>query len=187
MRGLVLYGSSPGTHATENLLLITASGFNYYDVGVHNGTARVKLERSYSHLAGTSSGPENGLLQFLDDNGYLVTQQPYGVNSNSAMAMSQVTANLVPAADSYVRPTWMNGQYFFGRANSALNMIEGLWRQSDNLQNWTSNLAQEITNNLAVVSPAPATDEYDGIAVQPQTYFKIRWCKCALAVEKALC
>jgi hypothetical protein len=158
-------------------MLMTFLGLNYYEITVINGTVYMKLAGSYSRLEGTSSKPNNGLLQFLDDDGYLVTKQPYGVDSNTADTISEVTANLVPAGESYVRPYWQNGLYYFGQANSTLNMIEGLWRKSDNLQNWTVNLAQGFTNNLAVVSPAPATDEYDGIALQPQTHFKIRWCK----------
>ena len=158
------------------ILLIEIPGLNYYGIRVSNGSTIVELVESYSRLAGTSEGPDNGLLQFLTPGGDLVTREPYGVNSQSADYLSETTANLIPPNNSYVRPTW-SGKYFFGRGEPGLNPIEGLWRHSDNLQNWTQNLAQEMTNNLAVVSPAPDTDEYDGIALQPQTRFKIRWCK----------
>lgn len=157
------------------------SGLNLYDINVVNGTTTAKLASSYTKL-GSSSNIDAVGLSFLDDIGNSVLPQSYGLSGDSQDAVAHEIAKLMPPENSYVKPDFnLPDQFIFGNSTAYLNLVQGLYRHSENLQNWTTNLAQVLTNNLAVVAPAPATSEYDGVAQQLRTYFKIRWCKCRSA------
>lgn len=91
----------------------------------------------------------------------------------------QTVNNLIPFDISYVVADWASPSLyrFTPPGTAGINLLEGVYRHSDNLQNWTMNLARELTNNMAIVTPATQTDQYDGEVFSPKIYFKIRWCK----------
>ncbi|KAI0468505.1 hypothetical protein F4859DRAFT_205760 [Xylaria cf. heliscus] len=150
---------------------------NYYDLSVRNGTTMYRVTRNYTDMG--VNNVQDG-LNFIDPGtGWAISDPPYyGLSSyEDGYALLTATTNLIPYDSSYVAADWsMPSLYRFNSPNTVgINLLEGVYRHSDNLQNWTMNLAQAITNNMAAIGPAPQTDRYDGIASSPQTYFKIRW------------
>ena len=104
-------------------------------------------------------------------------------NSNVRIAKS-----FFPNSNSYVSIySNTSSPYRYGTPSAfAFNLIEGLYRGSDNLQNWTLNMAQALTNNIGAVLPAPQTGQYNGVVYSEQTYFNIRWCKSLCAFGNGL-
>ncbi|KAI1740461.1 hypothetical protein F4680DRAFT_448216 [Xylaria scruposa] len=150
---------------------------NYYDLSVENGTTTYRVSKSYTDIAANS---EQDGLNFVDPKtGWAISDPPYyGVSDfQDRMALLAATTNLVPYNDSYVAADWVLPNYYrFGPPNTAnLDLLQGVYYHSDDLRNWTLNLAQAITNNIAAVSPAPQTDQFDGHVFSQQSYFKIRW------------
>ncbi|KAI0857458.1 hypothetical protein F4860DRAFT_489307 [Xylaria cubensis] len=150
---------------------------NYYDVSVQNGTTLYRVTKSYTDMGANS---EQDGINFIDPKtGWAIDDSPYyGLSDyQDRYALLAATANLVPYNNSYVVADWNLPSYYrFGPPNTAnLDLLQGVYYHSDDLRNWTLNLAQAITNNIAAVSPAPQTDQYDGEVFSPQAYFKIRW------------
>ncbi|KAI1196801.1 hypothetical protein F5X97DRAFT_303984 [Nemania serpens] len=151
----------------------------YYQVPVKNGTTTYNVTESYTELGANS---EQDGLNFQDPKiGWAIGDPPYYGLSNHQYryALLAATANLIPYNNSFVSADWASGRiYRFGQLNTGdNNLVQGIYRHSDDLQSWTRNLAQAITNNIAAVTPAPRTDRYDGSVYSSQTYFKIRWCR----------
>ncbi|KAI1752666.1 hypothetical protein F4782DRAFT_111028 [Xylaria castorea] len=152
---------------------------DYYDLSVQNGTTKYNVTKSYTDIGANS---EQDGLNFIDPKtGWAISDPPYyGLSDfQDRYALLAATANLVPYNNSYVAADWNLPSYYrFGPLNTAnIDLLQGVYYHSDDLRNWTLNLARALTNNIAAVSPAPQTDQYDGHVFSPQAYFKIRWCE----------
>ncbi|TRX94188.1 hypothetical protein FHL15_004956 [Xylaria flabelliformis] len=150
---------------------------NYYDVSVQNGTTLYRVTKNYTDMGANS---EQDGLNFIDPKtGWAIDDSPYyGLSDyQDRYALLAAITNLVPYNNSYVVADWNLPSYYrFGPPNTSnLDLLQGVYYHSDDLRNWTLNLAQAITNNIAAVSPAPQTSQYDGEVFSPQAYFKIRW------------
>ncbi|KAJ9606319.1 hypothetical protein H2200_009280 [Cladophialophora chaetospira] len=151
----------------------------FYDINVVNGTTSANITKSYNKLAGTSSSSSNFPV-FVDDIGNEVMDRPYGVLNDAVDTLSNTISTLFPPNNSWVAPQpdySFPTKLAFGLSNTYLNLVQGLYEHSDNLQNWTQNMAQALSSNIATVSPANDTSEFDGLALQSKTCFHIRWCK----------
>ncbi|KAI0908254.1 hypothetical protein F4823DRAFT_564025 [Ustulina deusta] len=85
--------------------------------------------------------------------------------------------NLIQYGDSHVVADWDSPSLCRsgGPPNTVnVNPLQEACRHRGDLQSWTTNLARELTNNIAVLTSAPETDQYDGNGYSPQTYFEIR-------------
>ncbi|KAI0444888.1 hypothetical protein F4803DRAFT_510202 [Xylaria telfairii] len=150
---------------------------NYYNLSVKNGTTNYTVTQSFTDMGANN---EQAGLNFIDPKSGLAISDPpyYGLsNYEDRYALLTATMNLIPYNNSYVvADSSAPSHYRFGPPDTVgINLLEGVYRHSDNLQNWTANLAQALTNNIATVSPAPQTERYDGDVHSPQAYFKIRW------------
>ncbi|KAI1115443.1 hypothetical protein F5Y14DRAFT_410596 [Nemania sp. NC0429] len=150
---------------------------NYYHVSVENGTTEYTVTKRYTDMGANS---EQDGINFLDPKtGWAIGDPPYYGLSNfeDRYALLAATANLIPYNNSFVAAEWTSGRlYRFGQPNTGdNNLVQGIYRHSDDLQSWTANLARAITNNIAAVAPASQTDEYNGDVYSSQTYFRIRW------------
>ena len=159
------------------------AGLNTYDVSMESNRASINLTHSTAKMG--SSGPfaaVDGPFNFLDipsDMG-IETASEYWVSGPQTLA--DELAQLTPKGNSYVSGPILEGQLVYGSNSDSgsPNLIEGLYHHSDNLANWTDNLAQTITNRFAVLAPAEDTQQesgYFGVTNLVQvTHFKIRWC-----------
>ncbi len=152
-------------------------GLNLYDISVENGSVATSLAASYTKLGGSSSLPDANGPSFLDYPENSGLPRPCGIMGQAAGAVADTIGAFPPLGNSSLAPDLqLPTQFIFGESSSYLSLVQGLYRHSDNLQNWTTNIAQALTSNFAIVAPASATDEYNGIAMQSQIHFKIRWC-----------
>ncbi|KAI0868671.1 hypothetical protein GGS24DRAFT_481657 [Hypoxylon argillaceum] len=160
-------GTLPPMQAHECALWLS---LNYYDLSVTDGTTKYDVTRSYTEIGG---------VNFIDSDGFPASDSPYyGLNSTDDIsALREAINNLIPFDISYVVADWASPSLyrFTPPGTAGINLLEGVYRHSDNLQNWTMNLARELTNNMAIVTPATQTDQYDGEVFSPKIYFKIRW------------
>ena len=175
---------------TLNYHVLIAADLNSYNVSV---SASVNLTKSTSKMTPAStSGPSLGSLidgpMFIDHDGFDIYPPPYstphayGFEFRAAWEpMQGATAILLPRNKSYVTgvPYYFAGVEYADN-NGGLSLVEGVYQNSNNLHNWTLNLAAALTSNLGEV--APVEDDYfckyyEGTATRSETFFKIRWGK----------
>ncbi|KAI0973611.1 hypothetical protein F4678DRAFT_406196 [Xylaria arbuscula] len=173
-------GTLPPMQAHECAMWLA---LNYYDIDVQNGTTVSTVTKTYTSIMSNNVQPG---LNFVDDVGLAIGEAPYyGIgSSDDVYAIKAITGDFFPPGNSYVS-IYSNttSPYRYGTPGDfAFNLIEGLYRNSDNLQNWTLNMAQALTNNFGTILPATQTDQYDGVAYSEQLYFNIRWYWISLPV-----
>lgn len=160
---------------------LTLSGLNTYDVSVTNNRPNIRRTHSAAKLSTSSNAPGYTFEDVTDDMG-ITDPTEYWITSD--FPLQDALAMLTPEDNSYAAGPIQNGQLYYGNSSTAdnTNLIEGMYQHSDNLHNWTTNLAQVLTNQLAILAPADdtPTSVYRGITNKTQqSHFRIRWCTFA--------
>ena len=133
----------------------------------------------YLPYEGDSTGFTGDTMTFTNISNSMEIADPTVYTVKGSDTLASAVAILYPSNNSYVSGPVQEHQLIYGNGMSSdgLNLIRGMYHHSDNLQNWTQNLAQALTNRLAELSPAT---DYEYSAVKNQTHeshFKIRWCE----------
>ena len=144
----------------------------------------IRLTHSTAKV-GTSSGTDG--LTFLDVPNDMDIPDPTEYWIAGDEPLHDALAMLTPADNSYAAGPIQQGQLNYGNVSylstsNPINLVEGMYQHSDNLHNWTTNLAQVLTNQFAILSPAEgmASSDYSGVTNKTQrSHFHIRWCTFA--------